>query len=383
MRVRKASALRAAAGALLIAVGATATGGTAAAADPVGTAAAGTLHATVFASGAKITHAVPLHGQQTISQPDDIAYLDHHIFVGFQNTVGPIGTAGTDGNLDSTVVEFDMAGKNVAQWDVLGKVDGVGTDTVSGKIVATVNEDGNSSLYVISPAPGSTAVHYKYNEQLPSNGGTDNVVTWDGHVLISASAPGTIGQKAPQPNYPAVYETTFNSSTHVATVHALYDDEADATVANTAGHGTATKLALTDPDSSEAVPSAATAFGGDFMLTSQADKEQIFYPGAGKPLSVLKLTQSVDDTVWPTAAGGTLYTTDNSDDEIMKITGAFQTGTELSAVTPCGAANAPAKCPAAGFPGNWLGDVNMQTGVITHAHVNGPAFQPQGMLFLP
>ena len=39
------------------------------------------------------------------------------------------------------------------------------------------------------------------------------------------------------------------------------------------------RLALTDPDSNEDVPSYAPRFAGEFMLTSQGDQEQIFVAG--------------------------------------------------------------------------------------------------------
>jgi hypothetical protein len=75
------------------------------------------------------------------------------------------------------------------------------------------------------------------------------------------------------------------------------------------------RLALTDPDSNEIVPLSGPRFGGDFMLTSQAD-------------------------------------------------------------------NAPATCPAPGFPPNYLGSLNPWTGHITRVAVSGPVFEPQGMVFV-
>ena len=63
--------------------------------------------------------------------------------------------------------------------------------------------------------------------------------------------------------------------------------------------GRRVKLALTDPDSNELVPASAHRFAGDFMLTSQGDKEQIFVQRKGRlgsHLTVLRLSQSVDDT---------------------------------------------------------------------------------------
>ena len=105
------------------------------------------------------------------------------------------------GNLDSTLVEFTPAGSVVKQWDVTGKIDGMGADPATGQVIATVNEDSKSSLYTVS---GGTVTHYTYTpSSLPHLGGTDAVAVYKGKILISASAPGTAG-KAPA-SAPAVY----------------------------------------------------------------------------------------------------------------------------------------------------------------------------------
>lgn len=53
--------------------------------------------------------------------------------------------------------------------------------------------------------------HYSYGKNpLPHNGGTDAISFYDGHMLISASAPGTAGAAAPNPAYPAVYWVTLD-----------------------------------------------------------------------------------------------------------------------------------------------------------------------------
>ena len=80
---------------------------------------------------------------------------------------------------------------------------------------------------------------------------------------------------------------------------------------NSPDFGNSTQLALTDPDSNEVVPRSSPRFGGDFMLTSQGDLQQIYVSGAGTPhqrLAALTLSQSVDDTAWPTrSARGPLF----------------------------------------------------------------------------
>jgi hypothetical protein len=343
------------------------------------------LSASVFASASALTHQTAT-GSEPISGPDDITALAGRIYVGFQNGVGSQGEPSATGNKDSTIVAFDSSGKPLAQWDVVGKCDGLTADPLTHRLIATVNEDGSSSLYVIDPDAGSTPVHYSYNEPLPSNGGTDAISIYRGAILISASAPGTIGAAAPQAAYPAVYRVELNASTHVATVHEIFSDEAKATSANTGSQeGTTVALALIDPDSNEIVPAGAR-FAGDFMVTSQADMEQIYVADAGagtQKLSVLALSQSVDDTAWATSHEGALYTTDNANDTIYRVRGPFEPGAAFVAVTPCDAGNAPSTCPGPGFPPNYLGALNVNTGKVSRVELSGPEIHPQGLLYLP
>jgi hypothetical protein len=329
---------------------------------------------------------------EPLTKPDDITQLGNRIFVGFQNGVGPQGEASSDGNLDSTIVELKLNGDPVAQWDIKGKADGVTADSETGMVIATVNEDANSSIYTIDPKGdrGAQRVrHYRFNEPLPHNGGTDAISIYHGQVLISASAPGTSGPAAPQPTYPAVYSVRFDPRTLVATVKPLFGDEAQATVANlqSPNRGQSVPLALTDPDSNEVLPAGAR-FGGDFMLTSQGDQEQIYVSAAGRPrqrLRVLSLSQSVDDTAWPTAKRGVLYSTDSTNDAVDTVSGRFTPGQPLAVATPCGANNAPSTCPAPPmFPANYLATLDPGTGLVSTVTTTGVSYTPQGgLIFVP
>jgi hypothetical protein len=344
---------------------------------------------TRIAYGDKLHHTFQPNGKGgprtgSLSSPDDIAELAGHVFVTFQNGVGPQGQAAPDGDLDSTIVEFTLSGREVAQWDLRGKCDGLGADPQAGLVIATVNEDAHSSLYTIRPRAG-TLTHYSYSEPLPHNGGTDAISVDQGQVLISASAPGTAGAAAPSPKYPAVYAVTLEASARVARVRPLYYDEAPAYQANGAKAGKVIDLALTDPDSSEVVPWAAPRYAGDFMLDSQGDQELIFDHAAGwsQRLTALHLPASVDDSAWATARHGALYVTDNADDTVDTVTGRFTTGTMYSSVTPCDSSSAPATCPGPGFPANYLATTNMLTGALTPVRLAGPVLRTGGMIFVP
>jgi hypothetical protein len=361
---------------------------------------------SIVINGADLSHTFTPAGSTTpetehLTSPDDVAILGHDLFTTFQNGVGPQGQPSADGNDDSTIVEFTPNGHVVNQWDLVGKCDGLTGDPQRHIVIATIDEDANSSLYTIAPGakPGAQLVHYQYNSNpLPHHGGTDAISIYHGLILISASAPGTVPATptAPNPAFPAVYVAHLDPSTQVATMTPLFYDEANATVANTnaSNYGQTTQLALTDPDSNEVVPASGPRFAGDFMLTSQGDMEQIFVEHGGKQfghghdsgklgskLAVLKLTNSVDDTAWA-GRSGFLIAASTSTSTVDMVTGPFRLGTIFTAVTPCDANDAPATCPAPGFPPNYLGTLNPWTGQLTAVTTTGATLEPQGMLFI-
>ena len=345
-----------------------------------------TLSAKQIAFGTLLKHSFQPGGKGTartehLTQPDDIVALGGHLYVGFQNGIGSQGEESGSGNLDSTLVEFTPTGSVVKQWDMTGKIDGMGADPATGQVIVTVNEDSKSSLYTVS---GGTITHYTYSPSpLPHKGGSDAVAVLNGKILISASAPGT-GGKAPA-SAPAVFTVTLNAAAKTATVTPFFADNATATGVNAPNAGTKVTLALTDPDSNVVVPSSSPEFAGDFMLNSQGDQELIFSGASGQNLQVLKIPKPVDDVAWATSASGSLYTTDSSADTVDAITGSFKPGTVYTAITPCNANNAPTVCPAASapqFPGNSLGTINLKTGAVSTVTVSGPV-TPKGLIFVP
>jgi hypothetical protein len=315
---------------------------------------------------------------ESLTQPDDIVTLGGNLYVGFQNGVGSQGEVSSSGNLDSTLAEFTPSGSVVKQWDVTGKIDGMGADSATGQVIVTVNEDSKSSLYTVS---GGTVTHYAYTPSLPNLGGTDAVAVDQGKILISASAPGTSG-KAPA-SAPAVFAVTLNAGAKTAAVAPFFADNATATGANAPNTGKTVTLALTDPDSNEVVPSSSPKFAGDFMLNSQGDQELIFSGASGQNLQVLKISNPVDDTAWATSASGSLYATDAGADTVDAITGSFTLGTAYTAVAPCNANSAPTVCPTPpAYPGNSLGTINLKTGTVGKVALTGP-ITPKGLIFIP
>jgi len=301
----------------------------------------------------------------SLSKPDDITQLGNHLFVSFQNGVGAKGEPAPGGGRTSTVQEFTLAGAPVARWTLTGKCDGLSADPANNRLIATVNEDANSSLYTISPG-SATPTHYSYSPSpLPHKGGTDAISIVHGRILIAASAPNVA-------TGPAVYRAHLAGGT--AALTPVFTDTSDATTANSGAHsGRTEKLALTDPDSSEVVASTSPRFAGDFVLDAQGDKELVFTgdaTGSKQSLSVLHTSTEVNDTAWASATQGTLYVTDNASNSLLAIRGTFSPGTAYSAVPKDSSRN-----PAT------VGTLNLRTGTVT-PFATGLG-SPAGVLFVP
>jgi hypothetical protein len=323
--------------------------------------------------GGPLTARTVLSGKTLgLTKPDDLTQLDGKLFTAFQNGVPSTGgTAGTP--TQSTVVEFTLDGKVARRWQITGKIDGMTADQERHQLIATVNEDGNSSLYTIPVNGGGAPKNYHYDATpMPHGGGTDSIAFYRGAMYLSASAPAS-GQFGP-----AVYQVSLSGNVAKLTAAPFYDSS-QAMVANDGHHGTV-NLALTDPDSSTVVPDSSPRFAGEFNLDSQGDQQEIYVSHLGtdeQQLNVLNLSQAVDDSAWATNRNGTLVTTDSADDSIIAVTGGFTPGTAYATVTPAGANNAPAN------PGpNYLGSINLRTGTVSPVTTGGTALQPNGLLFV-
>src|ERR1700730_2636888 len=88
-------------------------------------------------------------GGSTFSAVDDITNMGGSIFVAWQNGVGPKGEPAANGNTQSTVVQYSRSGRNLQDWQLTARVDGMTADAAHDRIIATVNEDALTSLYTI------------------------------------------------------------------------------------------------------------------------------------------------------------------------------------------------------------------------------------------
>jgi hypothetical protein len=302
---------------------------------------------------------------QGSTRPDDLGTMNGHVFVGYQNGVGPKGEPSPSGGTTSTIVEYRMDGTVVQSWSVTGKCDGLTADAANNRVLLTVNEDGNTSMYVIHPSAVAAAqvVHLTYTPDLATvagAGGTDGIIVQNGNVYTTGSAPTTTGA-------PAIYQIGINESSGTASLTGLFADNATAT-----GPNGPVALALTDPDSANVVPASSPLYGGDIMFSSQGDSQLLFVhdPGAAsQSITQLPVGTQVNDVEWATASQGTLYVTDNKGNAIDTITSTFPTGTVFVA--------APSGSGVQGF----VGTLDLTTGTITPIATGFGS--PQGLLFVP
>jgi hypothetical protein len=282
-------------------------------------------------------------------QPDSIAEVGGHIFIGFGDGAAPDGSDGKS----SSVVEYDRSGNVLKVFTVKGHNDGLRVDPKTQLLWAMQNEDGNPNLVIIDPVSGSQTL-YTFGPT-PHGGGYDDIAFRGNDVFISASNP------AHNPNsYPAIVRATITGST--VNVSPVLMGTATATDIPT---DTPIALNLLDPDSMKFDPF------GDLVLDSQADGELIILHHAGAldqsvyhlALTLNGTTTQIDDTVYATASHGVILVSDLGGDTIYSITkDIFSPGAAYSA--------APTSMAA----------TNLNTGVLTNI-ITGMV-SPHGMIFL-
>ena len=272
---------------------------------------------------------------------DDLTFLEGHLFMGCQNKTLSVGGGGT-----STLVEYGLDGTLVKTWSITDKIDGLSGDPLNHRVIVSLNEDARTHLATVAPATGQVT-YYTYSPDprgastptaLKTGGGTDHVsVDSAGHILITASHAGTRTGTA-------VFRVMLTppssaGGTGIATLSPTFLDDATATNGNT-GTGSI-RLALGDVDSGAIVPQSSPRFGGSYVITDQTALELVFASNIfnGTGLTVLKTAFGLDDLLWTTSAGGTLYVVDKgptsslpavSPSALYKVTGPFAKNTVLA-----------------------------------------------------
>jgi hypothetical protein len=282
-------------------------------------------------------------------QPDSIALLDGHIFVGFGNGAAPDGSDGKS----STIVEYDRNGNVITMYSVVGHNDGLKANLRTRQLWAMQNEDANPNLVIIDPV-SRTQKTYTFGPT-PHGGGYDDIAFHGEDVFLSASNPANNPNPAPAIVRAQVHGSAVNVSPVLIGTASAIDIPTETTVA----------LNLQDPDSMKFDPF------GDLALDSQADAELIVlhHPGAfDQSVYHLALTRNgapaqIDDTVWATQSHGVILVSDRDGETVYAISkDLFSPGAAYSA-TPTS-----------------VGRLDMDTGVITDVATG--MVSPHGMAFL-
>jgi hypothetical protein len=282
-------------------------------------------------------------------QPDSIAVLDGHIFIGFGNNAAPDGSDGKS----STIVEYDLDGNVITTYTLKGHNDGLKVDPRTQQLWAMQNEDGDPNLVIINPKSGERKI-YTFGPT-PHGGGYDDMAFNGKDVFISASNP------AHNPNsYPAIVRGDLTD--HKVSVSSVLLGTATVTDIPT---DTPVSLNLQDPDSMAFDPL------GDLVLDSQADAELIIvhHPGdSDQAVYHLGLTLDgapvqIDDTVWATSSHGTILVSDRDGETIYAISKDIFSPNAAYSATPTS-----------------VGTLDMDTGVI--ANVVTGMVSPHGMAFV-
>jgi hypothetical protein len=284
-------------------------------------------------------------------QPDSIAVLNGHIFVGYGNNVS---TTGSDGK-SSTIVEYDRNGNILKIYSVQGHNDGLKVDPRTSKLWALQNEDANPNLVIIDPVSGTQTAPYTFGPT-PHGGGYDDMAFSGNDVFISASNP------ANNPNdHPAIVRAEISGN--MVKVTPVLSGTATVTDILT---DTPIALNLQDPDSMKFDPF------GDLVLDSQADGELIIvhHPG-GFDQTAYHLTLTldgasvqIDDTIYATSTHGAILVSDRDGETVYSIS--------KDLFSPSAAYSAALTS---------VGKLDLDTGVITNV-VTGMV-SPHGMAFIP
>jgi hypothetical protein len=237
--------------------------------------------------------------------PDSIAILDGHVFVGYGDGVAPDGSDGKS----STIVEYKPNGDMVTTYTVLGHNDGLRANPSTHLLWAMQNEDANPNLVIIDPKNG-TQTMYTFGPT-PHGGGYDDISFRGNDVFLSCSNPSNNPNNAPAIVKAQISGNMVNVTPVLSGTATAIDIPTDTPIA----------LNLQDPDSMIFNPL------GDLVLDSQADAELIIVHHVGffdQTAYHLALTQNgsavqIDDTVFATSSHGVILVSDRDGETVYAI----------------------------------------------------------------
>ena len=301
-----------------------------------------------------------------LTNPDSITTANGKIFVAYANNT-PADGSGVGINNRSIIVEYNRSGQMLRTFEVVGKADGLKYNPFDHKLWALRNEDAKPGVTLIDPRSGEKT-DYTYAEPTLHGGGYDDVVFFKNETFISASNPNLQPPTPTTPNGQNIFPSIVKVHLEGRKIFVKPVLRGDASLIDIATGSTVVSQ-QSDPDSLK----VDTA--GDLVLDSQADGDLIFInqPGtenqAGLLLHLTNGTNTqitVDDTVFPTTASGTILVVDTKGDTVYAVkSDAFQPGGAYSASDSDGI----------------LGKVDLSTGLVTPI-VTG-MMTPHGALFVP
>ena len=271
------------------------------------------LAGAIIAAGATAAHAVPTYTSTVFatppsgaSQPDSITTGAGSVWVSY---AGGTTADGSEPSGNSTVVRYSPAGAVQNTYVIKGSVDGLKYNPNDGTIWALQNQDANSRLSIINPATNAVApAPYAVTS---ASQGYDDVAFSSKGIFLSYTNPPSVTD--------AVIQKVVAGTSPITVTNVL---TAGAPGRNIATGQSDFVLPTFDPDSLKLAPN------GDLVQTSGNRDTLVFVsnPGdANQSVSYLPLTaggaavSGLDDSLYLTAASGTLYLTETSGNQVLAL----------------------------------------------------------------
>ena len=290
------------------------------------------------------------------TQPDSVVVDGGHVFIDYQNGAAKDGSD----NLKSTIVEYDMNGKELKTYSCPGHSDGMRMNPTTKQLWVTSNEDGNPNMETIDPATG-TVTPYTFAKP-PHGGGYDDVYFLNGSAYIAASNPNVNSSGVNV--FPAVDKITLSNGKVNLTPILMGNATAIDTTTTPNSKVTMNEV---DPDS------LTVDTKGNLILIDQAGLEIVSISNPGTPQQ--KVTRvptgtQLDDTVWVTSSKGRLLITDGTTNQTYWLT-----------TTHFGVGDVYTQTPDDSGVAGLVGTVDLSTGIITPIALGFA--KPTGMIFVP